>query len=287
MVTASAIDYQQPYTVPLAGTLSVRLYPDCRPNHLETSPLHKGLVLLYRGRELIEEGVGFGVPVIKYADKTFFPGKAAVSFDGEGSNCTLTKVYTLNMVSVKKLGAAGYIDDRLYSMLRKNFELLYLQKKLSGLFNKVMEVRDALKVTTEFETVKTRGTVAVTYNCQPHSIIIQADFSYLSLDNCREMLLLNEQGSSYFQKYTDSNGKTLIGAQMGAWDIVNADSASLQSINGQLRFGVSSRPGALLYRGYEQTRKRFSWAGLSYSIHPNSGRFSYTIGLASKLAINH
>lgn len=258
----------------LTDVLSVRLYQDCRPNYLETSPLHKGLVLLYHGRELIEEGVGFGVPVVKYSDKTYFPGEATVSID----DGTLMKVYTLNMVSVKKLGG-GYIDDRLYSALRRNFERLYLQKKLKGVFNKVMEVRDALKVRTEFQVAKPRGKVAITYSCQPSCIGIHADFSELSLDACREMLMLNEQGSSYFQKYTDSNGNELVGNQIGAWDSVNAGSASLQSISWPLKFSVSSRPGALLYRGYERTRKRFSWAGLSYSIKPNGMDFSYSIDL--------
>jgi hypothetical protein len=262
--------------VRLSDALSVRLYPDHRPNHLETSPLHKGLVLLYRGKEVIEEGVGFGVPVVKYVDKTYFPGKAAVSSDG----CILRKVYTLNMVSFKKLGAGGYIDDRIYSVLRKNFERLYLQKKLKGLFNKAMEIRDALKVSTEFQAVKPRGKVTVTYSCQPNRIDVNADFSKLSLEGCRELLMLNEQGSNYMMKYTDSNGALLLGNQIGAWDVVKAGFASLQSINGALCFSVSSQPGAVLYRGYERTRKRFSWAGLSYSIHPKSSEFSYAIDLS-------
>lgn len=260
----------------LSDVLSVRLYPDHRPNHLETSPLHKGLVLLYRGREVVEEGVGFGVPVVKYSDKTYFPGEASVSLDDA---CTLTKVYTLNMVSVKKLGAAGYIDDRLYSTLRKNFERLYLQKKLKGLFNKVMEIRDALKVTTEFQTVKPRGRVTVTYRCQPNRVGVEADFSDLKLDGCKELLMLNEQGASLFGMYTDSNAKALMGAGIGAWDRVGAESASLQSTDGRLRFAVFSRPSSVLYRGYERTRKRFSWAGLSYSIKPGVKSFSYSIDL--------
>jgi hypothetical protein len=267
----------QPCTVRLSDVLSVRLYPDCRPNHLETSPLHKGLVLLYRGRELIEEGVGFGVPVVKYVDKTYFPGEAAVSSNG----CSLTKVYTLNMISLKKLGAGGYIDDRLYSVLRKNFERLYLQKKFKGLFNKVMEVRDALKVSTEFQVVEPRGKVTVTYSCRPDCVGVQADFSELSHDGCREILMLNEQGSSYLPRYVDSDGVTLTGNQIGAWDNVTAGVASLQSISGALSFGVSSRPGALLYRGFERTRKRFSWAGLSYSIKPDNKKFGYVIDLKS------
>lgn len=277
MVTPSPLASMQPRTVPLSDVLSVRLYPDCRPNHLETSPLHKGLVLLYRGRELIEEGVGFGLPVVKYADKTFFPGEATIIFCDE---CTLTKIFTLNMISVKKIGAGGYIDDRLYSALRKNFERLYLQKKLKGFFNKLMEVRDALKVSTEFQLVESRGTVAVTYSCRPDRIDVNVDFSGLSLGGCRELLMLNEQGSSFFSTYTDSDGNSFLGNQIGPWDRVAACSAWLQSVGGRLRFGVSSRPGALLYRGFERTRKRFSWAGLSYAIGPNVEKFSYSINLS-------
>jgi hypothetical protein len=142
-----------------------------------------------------------------------------------------------------------------------------------------MEVRDALKVSTEFQVVKPRGKVTVTYTCQPRCICIHADLSELSLDGRREILMLNEQGSRYFQKYTDTNGNELVGNQIGAWDRVNAGWAYLQGIGGQLSFGVSSRPGALLYRGYERTRKRFSWAGLSYSVKPNGKGFSYSIDL--------
>lgn len=268
----------QPCTVRLSDALSVRLYPDHRPSHLETSPLHKGLVLLYRGKEVIEEGVGFGVPVVKYVDKTYFPGQAAVF---SPDDYVLTKVYTLNMISLKKLGAGGYIDDRLYSVLQKNFERLYLQKKLKGLFNKVMEVRDALKVSTEFQVVKPRGKVTVTYRCHPNRIDVHADFTALSLVGCRELLMLNEQGSSYLPKYTDSNGAILMGNQIGAWDMVKAGFASLQSINGVPGFSVSSQPRSLLFRGYERTRKRFSWAGLSYSIQPKSSEFNYTVDLSS------
>ena len=275
-----SVNLQQPITLQLTDRLAVRIYEDCRPNCLETGALQKGLVLLFDGVELIEEGVGFGVPVVKYDDKTFFSSKATVSIQKNGSAYTLTKVFTLDTVSLKKFGQATYIDDSLYSPLRKTFQSLYLKhKKLTPLFNKVMELRDLAKIKTEFITVKPRGTVTINYHCHPAAIIIQADFSQVTLNRCREVLVLNEQGSNVFQKYVDTNGTTLFGNRIGAWETVTANQASLQNAKGLISFSLQNKKSATLFRGWERTRKRFSWAGLSYSMPPNRGTFEYSIGL--------
>jgi len=238
---------------------------------------------LLDGKELIEEGVGFGVPVVKYVDKTFFSSKADVSIRRIGSACVITKAYTLDTVSLKKFGRATYINDGLYSPLRKNFERLYLNhKKLTPFFNKVMELRELANIKTEFINVKPRGKVTIIYHFQPTAINIQADFSKVAINNCRAILVLNEQGSSVFQKYSDSNGLNLIGDKIGAWEKVAADQASLQSVKGQISFSVPNDRGATLFRGWEKTRNRFSWAGLSYSMRPNNGTFEYSIGLSFK-----
>ena len=270
----------EPVTLQLTDRLSVRIYEDCRPNCLETGALQKGLVLMLDGIELIEEGVGFGVPIVKYEDKTFFSSTAEVSTRKVGSDYMLTKVYTLDTVSLKKFGQTSYIDDGLYSPLRKTFQMLYLKhKKLTPIFNKVMELRDLANIKTEFVAVKPRGTITVTYDCQPTAINIQADFSKVALNKCREILMLNEQGSGIFQKYTDSNGSNLLGSKIGAWEKITAKQASLKSVNGQISFSLQNGGGATLFRGWERTRKRFSWAGLSYSMRPNNGVFAYTIRL--------
>jgi hypothetical protein len=270
----------EPVTFPLTRRLSVRLYRDCRPNCLETASLQKGLVLLLDGRELIEEGMGFGVPVVKYADKTFFSSKAEVTVQKHDSGYLLTKNFVLDTVSVKKLGSASYLNDKLYSTARKTFQLLYLKhKRLNPLFNKAMEIRDLLGVKTEFHTVKPRGTITITYHCQPDTVKIHADLSNITLNRCQEVLLLNEQGSSIFQTYTDNTGEKLQANQIGAWDRVAADNAALLSPDGRVAFSVRGDYGALLFRGWEHTRKRFSWAGLSYSIQPYCNAFNYCISL--------
>ena len=274
---------QNPITVDLTDRLSVRLYRDCRPNCLETGALQKGLVLLLDGRELIEEGVGFGVPIVKYSDKTFFSSTADLSIQKIGSACTLTKVYTLDTVSLKKFGQTAYIDDSFYSPLRKTFQSLYLKhKKLTPVFNKVMELRDLANMKTEFVTVKPRGTVTVNYTCKPDSIDIQADFSKIALSKCCEVLVLNEQGSGIFEKYVDSSGLHLFGRKIGAWETVTANQASLQSVRGEISFNLQKVGGATIFRGWERTRKRFSWAGLSYSMRPTNGTLGYSIGLKFK-----
>jgi hypothetical protein len=261
-------------TLQLTDRLSVRLYRDCRPSCLETGALQKGLVLLLDGEELIEEGVGFGVPIVKYEDKTFFSSTADVSIQKTGSAFLITKIFTLDTVSLKKFGRAP---------LRKTFQSLYLKhKKLNPLFNKAMELRDLANIKTEFVTVKPRGTVTINYDCQPSAINIQADFSKVALKKCREVLVLNEQGSSVFQRYVDSDGLNLLGQKIGAWETVTANQGTLQNAKGVVSFSLHNVRGAALLRGWERTRKRFSWAGLSYSMRPNNNTFEYSIVLNLK-----
>ena len=280
-VQSNPMDPAGKVTMRLTDRLAVRLYADCRPNFLETKSLQKGLVLALDGKELIEEGVGFGVPIVKYRDKTFFSSKAEVSIAKNRSAVTLKKVYTLDTISLKKFGQSGYINDAIYSSMRKTFEILYLRhKKLLPLFNKTMEFRDLANIKTEFVSVRPRGKVCVTYSCQPSAISVQVDYSGVDLNKCEEILVLNEQGSGVFQKYIDSNGLILQSSKIGAWEKVMADNASLFGSKGEISFGVRKVAGAEIFRGWEQTKKRFSWAGLSYRMRPNNGFFSYSVRLS-------
>ncbi len=276
---APSINLQPPITVPLTGGLAVRLYDDCRPSCMETASIQKGLVLMLDNQELIEEGVGFGLPIAKYVDKTYFSSSAEISIEKTASCCKLKKTYTLDLIS-KKLWQKQTIDDRIYSKWRKTFAKSYLShKELSPLFNKIMELRAVAKIKTEFVKVNPRGKIIVNYEIQPATIKVKVDFSHLTLNNCQELLVLNEQGSTIFGEYFDSNNLKLVDSKIGGWDVVTAKHASLFSAKKQVSFSLQRTSRATLFRGYEKTKTRFAWAGLSYSMQPTNGTFDYAIEL--------
>ena len=247
---------------------------------METAFLHKGLVLILDNHEVIEEGMGFGLPVVKYIDKTYFSSSAEVSIEKKDSVYQIKKKFVLDAISRKKFWRSTYIDDGVYSLARKTFEKLYLKHKgISPLFNNLMELRNVAKIKTEFQKVKPRGIIAVNYEIRPEVINVTADFSDLILDGCAELLVLNEQGANTFDKYNDTNGLKLAGAKIGGWDLVTAKQAFMLSSEKQVSFCLLKTHRATLFRGWENTKRRFSWAGLNYSLQPNQGNFSYSIDL--------
>ncbi len=271
---------EQAITIKINEKLSVRMYADTRPHCLETAMLQKGLVLVLNGKELIEEGMGFGVPVIKYEDKTYFSTSAEVFAQKNNSNYSLKKIFFLDAVSRKKIGENSYINDNAYSLIHKLFEKWYLKnKKMYPFSNKIMELRDLAKIKTEFEKVQSRGFVTVDYEILKGKMNVNFNFSGLQLRNSKEVLIINEQGSTFFDTYIDSNGTKLIGNEIGAWDIIHAQEARLLDHKNQTSFKLKRTKGARLFRGWEKTRNRFSWAGLSYSLLPNRGSFKYSLQL--------
>lgn len=268
------------FTVNAFDDVALRLYPDFRPFHLEIAPLQKGLVLVLHGKELVEEGIGFGVPVVKFEDKTFFPGTAKVSLENEATGVSLIKSFTLDTVSRKQIWKGPFINDRLYSAFHKAFARAYLgHKGTQPISEKIMQFRRTAKVRTQFVKVRPRAKINVRYKCLGKTVKIEAEVSQLDSAGCEEILILNEQGSTFFQRYSDSDGLKLYCGQVGGWERVRAKEASFSDIKGTLAFTLENLDGARLFRGWERISKRFSWAGLSYSLKPRVSSFAYAIEL--------
>ncbi len=263
------------------GDVFLRLYPDNRPRNLEIAALQKGLILGFRDEELVEEGAGFGVPVAKYAETAYFSSSAEVSFSKkEGCAFVLRKTYFLDAISKKHLKGVR-VNDGLYKVVHKTFEAAYLgRRRLLPLFDLLMRLRKSLGVQTRFEKVKSKGRVTVTYQCYRNLVKIHVDFTELEKDGCREILVLNEQGATRFCEYSDSNGLLLSLNQIGPWTKVAARSASFSDCNNGVSFTLSNLENAFLFRGREQIKDRFSWAGMTYTLKPGISDFSYAITLA-------
>ena len=269
------IKLNEPCTFNASKAISFRLYPDNRPKNLEIAALQKGLILNKAKDDLIEEGAGFGVPIVKYADYTIFSSSAEL-FRQDYSRNIFKKVYNMDTISRKRIHGA-FINDNLYSYFHAAFERLYLRQSSRRAFDYTMRLRKTLGLHTQFTKIASRGKIAITYNCLPNRINISIDFSNLDKTKCQELLLLNEQGATHFRKYSDSNKTTYYDTQIGAWTKVTAKHASFIDAKHNLSFSLENIAGAMLYRGREQIKDRFSWAGMTYTLPPYTSIFKYSI----------
>ena len=278
---AHSIRVYQPIVFYGANELGFRLYPDSRPRNLEIAPLQKGLVLTFQGAELIEEGAGFGVPIAKYDENTFFSSTADVYLEKKTEESVTTrKVFFLDAVSKKQVRGAS-VNDSFYELLHETFERAYLRRQsLNSVFDWTMRLRQVLGVSTQFVRVKPKGAVAVTYECSSHLVEISVDLSALDKAGAEEILINNEQGASIFRRYSDSDGAVLHDRQIGAWAKVSAREAAFSDAHNKVAFVLENRSNALLIRGREQIKDRFSWAGLTYALNPRVSNFKYRIKFA-------
>jgi len=270
---------KKPFTFNTNKVISLRIYPDNRPQNMEIAALQKGLVLIVNGSEVIEEGAGFGVPIAKYSDRTYFSRTATVYVGVQNEYVAeITKVFLLDSVSKKQVHGA-FINDGLYSAFHKTFEKSYIQRgKMRPFFDWIMRFRKMIGIKTYFSQVSPRGKITVNYLCYSDHIKVSADFSQVDMTGCPALLILNEQGATFFRKCKSDN-EVLQDRKIGAWTKVNAGKAELSDLGENISFSLEKRDDADLYSGREQVKDRFSWAGMTYALNPNTRVFNYIIQL--------
>ena len=83
-----------PRTLWLSPGMAVRLYSDTRPHTGKVARLQKGLVLEVEGDELVEEGFGFGLPLVEVEGQAYLSRSATVKPVGN----TLVKKYAMDTI---------------------------------------------------------------------------------------------------------------------------------------------------------------------------------------------
>lgn len=256
-----------------------------------SSRIPKGPVLVHRGVDLSEEGVGFGVPVLKQGLKTVFPGSVRLSVRAEGRQTIIDAAFEMNLHErltrssgsepggrgERSLGRIlGALQRTLAAAFRRAPALRGALTRISGL------VRTRLGVATVFEEAPTRGSVRVRYVADPEAgeLVISADTRGLDRRSATELVLMNEMGANHFDAFRDSSGLRLRGSSIGAWERVQAGSASFVDSRSGITFSMDQVPGARMFRGTELIGSRLAWSGLAYSISPRTDWFSYTVTIS-------
>lgn len=274
---------------------------DTRDRGYPAARLQRGLLLICRGHDLAEEGVGFGVPVLKRGTQTVFAGAMELTLDRKGAaagpvgaDWQATATYRMNLVerlargSGPSLGAGPGPDPDTGSAQSRSFYAA--RDALAAVHRRVPALRGLLTATsnavrrrfdlvTTFAETTTVATVSVTYAVHGAEgrVRVTVDLAGLPADDLSEVIVMNELGARSFELYRDSDGACLRAAQIGTWNRVAAVKASLESDSAGAAFSLGQTPGARLYRGWELVGTRLAWAGFGYAVQRGVRRFSYDV----------
>ncbi len=244
------------------------------------SRIQKGLVLGCGDRDLSEEGIGFGAPVFKFEEEAIFPGSWRACIE-EKEGCTFVVAEYVMNLTAKTARRGRLMKSRSFYRARNAFSLLHrdhpsLRRGLafsSAVCRKVFKLKDI------FAEIPPVGFVRAHYTIKGCEIRVGLEFS--KAKGCSEVVVMNEQGASYFDTYQDSDGLTLHGTEIGSWDETHAKEASFINPADEIAFTLKRAEGSRMFRGRELAAKRLAWSGLTYVLPPRTVSFAYTITIGT------
>jgi hypothetical protein len=267
------------YFFSLSESLALKIYSDSTPKNMKIADLQKGLILLCNGIDVVGEGTGFGVPIAKYNDETFFSGSSLLHFRNKGGVLEIRKEFVMNMVARDSLRNLNLENQRIRELFDYVSELYQSHDYLaqSILLFKALFFRMGLQ--SSFKLSPDRGRVVVNYQIEKKHVLVKLDFGDLKRANLSKVFVLNEQGADFFSIYTDSEGLKLADNDIGAWNHVTANSARISDSENKIGFGLKNMKGSILRRGRERMEESLNWIGLDYEVNPKSHLFEYEIEL--------
>lgn len=236
------------------------------------------MVLELGNRDLSEEGVGFGLPVLKLGLQPVFPGSWSVSVKEEEGHCLINADFEMNL----KAGMARrgkIIEKGLFYLARDTFSRVHREhprfRKWISISSRMLKTKlDLEEIFTEMPNI---GFVGASYLISDSRIDVELRFP--RVEGCTELIALNEQGANRFDTYQDSNGLILKGERIGSWNRIEADYASFVDPADDLVFTLKRVDGARMFRGREKAADSLAWSGLAYVLPPGVEKFAYSIEL--------
>ena len=243
------------------------------------SRIQKGLVLELGDRDLSEEGVGFGLPVLKLGLQPVFPGSCRMSAKEDNGLCSIKADFKMNLRS--RMARRGkIINNGLFCLAWENFSKIHreypeLRRWISYSSRALKEKLDLKEAFSEGPTL---GLVRASYLIRDSHLDVELKFPRVS--GCTELIVLNEQGANWFDTYQDSDGLILKGERIGSWNQVEANYASFIDPIDSLMFTLKRAEGARMFSGRELVTGSLAWSGLAYVLPPMTEKFAYSIELS-------
>lgn len=262
-------------TIPISRSVALDVYSNTKPCNLKIGNLQKGLVFAYDGVERVGEGTGFGFPVLIYPKETYFSGSAEVWVKQTRRVIKIRKEFMMDRIARNKLGNVHLENQQARAFIRVLTDLYQKNRRFRYLALKELIVNMGVKAS--FVETTPIGKVIVTYTIIGCYIDVEIDFRQLRRTHLKKIFVLNEQSASFFPRYTDSNGKNFVDKQMGAWDIVKAESACLTDLRGQTGYRLWNIHDCVLRRGRETMKNCLDWSGLDYEVNPQKEVLNYKI----------
>jgi hypothetical protein len=268
-----------PHTHSISDSVALRIHSDTKPKNMKIANLQKGLILLYHGVEVVGEGTGFGVPIGKYSDETFFSGSSFLQVHKQENSVIIRKEFSMDLITRDKFRNLKLENKNLRKII-DSVSLLYQKRKhLAQFILLTKELLFKFGVESIFSRSPSKGKVIVTYTLHRNRILVNLSFNELDRNNLLKVFVLNEQGAHFFRKYSDSDGLDLNDDEIGAWNGVTAQSAKITDKQDRIGFSLKNVEGAILRRGREVVKGSLDWIGLDYELNPEGDQFEYEIEL--------
>jgi hypothetical protein len=264
-----------------AGGISLCI-ASCGVTGYPTSMVRKGLTMSLGSVDLSEEGVGFGVPVLKKQRETIFPGDVRITAETGGA---AVAEFDMNLVERLSLRTHPPLVSAVLNAVKEPIALLHRRYPVvRGALTRVSNaMRAGFGIRTTFERTGSLGTIRVTYRIDAAGEVqVRMEAGGLHVERCVSLIVMNEQGAHFFDRYTDSTGCVRKGAAIETWQEVFAAEATFTDTRRSLFFSLKRVRGARLFRGRELVPGRLAWAGLAYVLPPDTKDFRYDIMVGAR-----
>ncbi len=270
-----------PNTHPISNSVAIRVHSDTKPKNMKTAQLQKGLIFLYKGSEVIGEGIGFGVPIAKYFDETVFSGSSSLTVRTQENIVEIRKKFIMDLVTRNTIRNCKLENPKIRTLL-DYISTIYKKQYQSHVHfaQYVLLTRNLLfkfGVKSTFIKGPSKGTIVVTYVLDRNRILVKLDLRSLERNNLDKIFVLNEQGAHFFRNYSDSENLKLNNEAIGAWNDVTSQTAKITNEQDKIGFSLKKIEGTKLRRGRELIKDSLDWIGLDYELGAEYSQFEYEI----------